>query len=234
MARVIVFDVNETLLDLAALDVAFRQALGDAEARREWFAEVLHQAFVSVITDRYADFGSIGHAALAMTARRRGVDLDSEARGQILAGMRELPPHPEVPESLEHLRGAGLRLAALTNSTQDTAEAQLRHAGLHDYFERVLSVEEAQRLKPHPDVYHMAAERLAVEPAGMRLVAAHNWDITGAIRAGCAGAFVARPGMVLGPLDEQPDIIGPELRVVANRIVEVELGEAVRVDQRGP
>lgn len=232
--RVIAFDVNETLLDLATLDVAFGQAFGDAEARREWFAEVLQQAFVSVITDRYADFGSIGHAALAMTARRRGVDLNSEDRVQILAGMRELPPHPDVHEGLERLRGAGLRLAALTNSTQDAAEAQLRHAGLRNYFERVLSVEQARRLKPHPEVYHMAAERLAIEPAGMRLVAAHNWDITGAVRAGCAGAFVARPGMVLGPLDEQPDIIGPDLRVVADRIIEVELGEAARVDRRGP
>ncbi len=60
MPRVIVFDVNETLLDLAALDPAFEHAFGDGAARKQWFARMLRSAFVSVITDRYADFGTIG------------------------------------------------------------------------------------------------------------------------------------------------------------------------------
>lgn len=224
MPRVIVFDVNETLLDLAALDPAFARAFGDAAARREWFAQMLRAAFVSVITDRYADFGAVGQAALAMTAQRRGVDLSEEERAEILGGMRRLPPHPEVPGSLERLQRAGLRLAALTNSTKEVADAQLTNAGLFGYFEQVLSVDDAGRLKPHPAVYQMAARRLDVEPGGLRLVAAHNWDVTGAMRAGCAGAFIARPGMILGPLDEHPDIAGPDLDAVADRILEVELG----------
>ncbi len=224
MSRVIVFDVNETLLDLAALDPAFERVFGDVPARREWFAQMLRLAFVSVITDRYADFGTIGRAALLMTAQRLGVDLPEEELASILSGMRALPPHSEVPASLDRLRKAGMRLAALTNSTKEAADAQLMHAGLDDSFEQVLSVEYAGRLKRHPAVYHMAADRLGVEPGGMRLVAAHNWDITGAMRAGCAGAFIARPGMVLGLLDEHPDIVGPDLAAVADRILEVELG----------
>jgi 2-haloacid dehalogenase len=58
----------------------------------------------------------------------------------------------------------------------------------------------------------------------VRLVAAHAWDVAGAIRAGCAAAFVARPGMVLNPLFEPPDVIGADLREVADRIIEVEAG----------
>ena len=224
MLRTIVFDVNETLLDLRALDPYFEQAFGDAAARAEWFARMLRTAFVSVITDRYSDFGIIGRAALTMTAQRRGVTLSEDDAAQILDGMRRLPPHPEVPAAFERLREAGLRLAALTNSTKEAADAQLTHAGLFDYFDAVLSVEYAGCLKPHPAVYHMAAERLGTLPGGLRLVAAHNWDITGAMRAGWAGAFIARPGMLLGPLDEQPDIIGPDLSAVVDRILEVERG----------
>ena len=52
MPRIIVFDVNETLLDLAALDPYFERAFGDVAARKEWFARMLRTAFVSVITDR--------------------------------------------------------------------------------------------------------------------------------------------------------------------------------------
>lgn len=222
MSRVIVFDVNETLLDLAALDSEFEQLFGEAAARVDWFRSVLREAFVSVITDTYIDFGTIGRAALIMEAKRRSVDLDREAEVRILAGMRTLPPHSEVPKSLARLRSSGLKLAALTNSPKGMADEQLTHAGLYDFFDSVLSVEAAGRLKPHAAVYQMAAERLGVEPPMLRMVAAHNWDVTGAMRAGCHGAFVARPGMILGPLDEDPDVVGPDLASVAEQILEIE------------
>jgi 2-haloacid dehalogenase len=51
-------------------------------------------------------------------------------------------------------------------------------------------------------------------------VAAHAWDIAGALRVGCLAAFVARPGAVLDPLAPKPDIIGADLHEVANRILE--------------
>jgi 2-haloacid dehalogenase len=70
----------------------------------------------------------------------------------------------------------------------------------------------------------MAAESLAVGVEGIRLVAAHAWDVAGALRAGCAAGFVARPGMVLDPLVERPDVVGADLREVANRILEAESG----------
>jgi 2-haloacid dehalogenase len=138
--------------------------------------------------------------------------------------MRELPPHPEVAASLGQLREAGLRLATLTNSTRQVAEAQMENSGLRDYFEQILSADDVRRLKPAPEPYRMAAESLGVEVGGVRLVAAHAWDVAGALRAGCAAAFVARPGMVLDPLVERPDVVGSDLRGVAERIIEAESG----------
>ena len=79
-----------------------------------------------------------------------------------------------------------------------------------------------QRLKPAPEPYRMAAESLGVEAGQVRLVAAHAWDVVGAMRAGCAAAFVARPGMVLNPLAERPDVVGSDLRKVADKILEIE------------
>ena len=48
MPRVCVFDVNETLLDLRALDPAFAQVFGDAGVRREWFAQMIQSALVAM------------------------------------------------------------------------------------------------------------------------------------------------------------------------------------------
>ena len=219
MTRICVFDVNETLLDLSALDPLFEEAFGEAGVRREWFLQLLQSAFVATITGAYSNFGEIGASALAMTAERRGVSLPDETSQNILAGMRELPPHPEVPEALDRLRDAGIRLAALTNSTQEVAEAQLQNAGLADRFEGIFSADTVGRLKPAPEPYRAAAEALGVDPSATRLVAAHAWDVAGALRAGCAAAFVARPGMVLDPLVRPPDVVGPDLSAVATSII---------------
>ncbi len=222
MPRVCVFDVNETLLDLGALDPHFERLFGDASTRQAWFGQFLALWLTEMVTGEYTDFGTIGGGALEMVAKRQGVGLSDEDKQQILGGMQELPPHPEVEENLSRLRDADIRLAALTNSTQQVAEAQIDNSGLRDYFEQVLSADAVGRLKPAPEPYRMSAESLGVEVGQVRLVAAHAWDVVGAMRAGCAAAFVARPGMVLNPLAERPDVVGSDLREVADQILEIE------------
>jgi 2-haloacid dehalogenase len=222
MARVCVFDVNETLLDLGALDPQFERVFGDASTRQAWFGQFLTSWLTAMVTGMYQEFGTIGGTALEMIAERQGVELSDEDKGQILSGMQELPPHPEVEENLARLRDGGIRLAALTNSTQQVADAQIDNSGLRQYFDQVLSADAVKRLKPAPEPYRMAAESLGVEIQQVRLVAAHAWDVAGALQAGCAAAFVARPGMVLNPLFERPDVVGSDLREVAEGILKVE------------
>jgi 2-haloacid dehalogenase len=146
-----------------------------------------------------------------------------EEKNMILGTLRKLRPFPEVYQSLQRLRDAGLRLATLTNSTAQAAEAQLAFAGLREHFEQVISADEIKCFKPAPEVYHLAAKRLSVEPGQVRLVAAHDWDVTGALQAGCAAAFVTRPGQVMNPFGPQPDVRGADLGEVAEKILAVEL-----------
>lgn len=62
MPPILVFDVNESLLDLAALDPHFEQNFGNVAVRKEWFSQVLQMAFVTAITGAYSDFSTIGKA----------------------------------------------------------------------------------------------------------------------------------------------------------------------------
>ncbi len=222
MSRVIVFDVNETLLDLRAFDPHFQRLFGDAAVRQEWFNQVLQSGLVTTVLGTYADFGTVGGAALDMTTARRGVALSAEDRAQLLGTIKSLPPHPDVREGLMRLREAGLRLATLTNSTFQVAQAQLQNAGLTEFFDQILSADSVRRLKPAVEVYQMAAARLGVPVSQIRLVAAHAWDVAGAMHAGCAAAFIARPGTALDPLSPKPDIIGQDLREVSAQILAVE------------
>jgi 2-haloacid dehalogenase len=120
---------------------------------------------------------------------------------------------------VRRLTDAGFRTVTLTNSAPATVAQQLRRAGLDDLFERVFSVDAVRRFKPAPEPYRFVATELGVDTSELRMVAAHAWDIVGAMRAGCAGAFVARPGKVWFPLAPAPDIAGPDLRAVAEHIL---------------
>jgi 2-haloacid dehalogenase len=215
---VLAFDVNETLLDLRALDAPFAAAFGDAALRPQWFALMLQVAFVGGLTGSYVDFTAAQRTALAMLAARQKVTISPQQADAIVNGMRTLPPHPEVREALDRLH-ARFRLVALTNSPKDVAEAQMRNSGLRDLLEAVQSADEVRRLKPATEPYRMVAERAGVPIGDVRLVAAHGWDIAGALAAGCRAAFVARPGAILYPHGPQPDVVAPDLARVADALL---------------
>lgn len=217
--RIVVFDVNETLLDVGALAPEFQRLFGSPLVAQEWFANVVLYSQVTTITGPYAEFGAIARAALEMTAAAHAVTLAPADRDGILRGLVSLPAHPDVREGLQLLRQAGFRMVTLTNSAPAAVDQQLKSAGLSNYFERSFSVDAVRKFKPAAEVYRLVANELSVEPSQLRLVAAHAWDVLGAMRAGCAAAFVARPGKALYPLGETPDIVGSDLRQVAEQII---------------
>jgi 2-haloacid dehalogenase len=221
MTTVIAFDVNETLLDLRALDPLFADVFGDPALRPQWFAQMLQLSFVGGLTGEYVDFTTAQQAALRMLSARTGKAVSADQAAAIVGGMSSLPPHPEVPAALARLRAAGATMVALTNSVEAVAEAQLMFAGLRGLFDAVISADSVRRLKPAPEPYRAVAERFGVGPDSVRLVAAHAWDISGALAAGCRAALVARPGVVASPLGAQPDITGPSLSEVVDQLVAV-------------
>jgi 2-haloacid dehalogenase len=216
---VCVFDVNETLLDLAALDPLFERTFGDAAVRGLWFAQMLQLALTATITGEYRPFGEHGLAALEMLAARRGVAVGEAEGASLREGMASLPAHGDVRPALERLRDGGVRVATLTNSTTAVAEAQLTNAGIRDLFEQSLSADTVGRLKPAPEPYRHAAERLGVRIGEVLLVAAHAWDVAGAMAAGARAAFVARPGMVPDPRGRPPDLVVRDLGELAERLL---------------
>ena len=220
MKPVLAFDVNETLLDLAALDPLFVSALGDAALRPAWFGTMLQLSFVGGLTGQYVDFTTAQKAALRMTAARVGREVDNRQVEDVVGAMRTLPAHADVPVALARLRGAGFRLTALTNSVPAVATAQLTHAGLIGLFEAVFSADEVQALKPAPQPYRMVAQRCGVAIADVCLVAAHAWDVSGALAAGCQAAFLRRAGAVPSPIGLQPTVIGGDLIEVADALLQ--------------
>ncbi|MBC8099479.1 MAG: haloacid dehalogenase type II, partial [Armatimonadetes bacterium] len=92
MSRVIVFDVNETLLDLAALDPLFDELFGEPGVRGQWFTQFISNALTTTVTGVYHPFGEIGMGALHMVAARRGRTLTPDERGRVASALTQLPP----------------------------------------------------------------------------------------------------------------------------------------------
>lgn len=212
----LLFDINETLLDLAPLRTSIERILpGGAEL---WFTTMLHYATAMNLARRFAPLPEIGAAALRMLAEGRGVALSPEQAQAAIAPIVHLPAHPDAAPALARLRTAGFRLAALSNSTTAGLRAQLAYAGLAPLFDAQFSVQDFGVYKPHPGVYLGAAARMRVAPAQTMLVAAHGWDVAGAGWAGLGTTFVCRGNKRPFPLAEAPGFTVRDLAELADRL----------------
>ena len=220
--HILVLDVIETMLDINALEPHFMRAFGDSQVLREWFANLLLYANVETVAGPYNDFGATAGAVLDMTAAAHRKTLSTEDRSRILQGTLSLPAYPDVRDGLTKLKAAGFRMVTLTNSAPSTVEQQLKNAGLVEFFERSFSIDAVKKYKPAAETYQYVARELRGAVGDLRMIAAHAWDVHGALQAGCAAAFIARPGHALFPLGPKPDISAPDLRAAADRIIVAE------------
>ena len=217
----LVFDVNETLLDLEALAPHFDRMFGDAGSLREWFAQVILYSEAITLSDDYVPFGELGGAVLRMLARTRGVKIQDTDLLELREAVATMPPHPEVQGALVRLREAGFRLFTLTNNPKATCVRQLEKAGISGLFERQFSVDDTvHRYKPAREVYRDVEVLLGVPPADLCLIACHTWDVLGAAAAGWKTAFIARSGNAPLAIGAQPLIRGDDLNVVAEELIQ--------------
>ena len=66
---VLVFDVNETLLDLDALTPHFDRLFGRSRVMREWFAQLILYSQAITLTEEYVPFGDLGGADIGVATR---------------------------------------------------------------------------------------------------------------------------------------------------------------------
>lgn len=217
--QVLVFDVNETLIDIGSMDPLFERVFGDARVTREWFGQLVTYSMATTLSGRWEDFFTLGQGVLRMVGDVHGVEISEGDVEDLRAAMLTMPAHPDVEPGLTRLRDAGFRLVTLTNSPPNPAgRSPLEHAGLAAFFERQFTVETARAYKPTPQAYHLVSQALGVPPPACLMVACHVWDLMGALGAGFGAALITRPGNAPLPLASapQPDLVAPDLPVLAD------------------
>jgi 2-haloacid dehalogenase len=215
---VLVFDVNETLIDIESIAPLFGELFGDERVLREWFGQLVMYSMTATLADYYVDFFTLGQGVLHMLADIHRVNITDDDINRLHTRMRTMPAHPDVADGLTALRDNGFRLITLTNSPHiPGTQTPLENAGLADFFEQQFSVESCRAFKPSPSVYGYVCQRLDVAPADCMMVAAHVWDTLGAQNAGFRSALITRAGNAPLPVDSlpQPDLVVSDLRQLA-------------------
>jgi len=218
---VIVFDVNETLMDLNTLRPTFDRIFDDPAAMRLWFAGLITYSEALTLSGVYVPFTDIGAAVLRMLAATRGITISGADSAELTDRFATMSPHPDVPGALRRLRDHGFRLFTLTDNTLEISGRQLENAGVIDLFERRFSVDETvKRHKPAQEAYHSVASALDLEPGNICLVASHVWDTIGALSAGWQAGLILREGNAPLDVGPQPTYIGTDLNAIADQLIE--------------
>jgi 2-haloacid dehalogenase len=215
----IVFDVNETLLDLETVAPTFERIFNDRSAMRLWFANFIMYSTALTVAGHYVPFTDIGAAVMKMLADTRGIKIKDSDKKELTEKFATMPPHPDVPPALDKLRGAGFRLFTLTDNLLEVQTRQLESGGIVGMFERRFSADAVKRHKPAPEAYAYVEKELQVKPSQLCLIACHTWDTLGAVAAGWQAALIRRAGNDLLEVGPQPQFVGDDLNDVADQLI---------------
>jgi 2-haloacid dehalogenase len=215
----LVFDVNETLSDMAPLARRFQEVGAPPHLAKTWFAGLLRDGFALTVARSNPSFASVGAEGLRVMLEGMSLNRAVDAAvGHIMGGFAGLQVHQDVPEAVRALTELGIRMVTLANGPASIARRLLADAGLEDAFESCLSVEQAGVWKPAAGAYAYALAACEVDAADAMLVAAHPWDTDGAQRAGLASAWINRGSGRYPDYFLPPDLEVASLRHLAIRL----------------
>ena len=206
--RVVLIDVFETMLRVDALGSRFVDVGHPPEEAALFFARTLRDGMALTLAGPAPPFLDVARAALRTLM---GPATAPEAVEHVLAGLRELPPHPDVEPALMALARARVPTYAFTHGDPVMATAALDRAGLRTYLREVLSTEVMHAFKPAPQTYEWACTRLDTPPERTALLAVHSWDVHGALRAGRVGALATRLEGRVSEVTRRPHVIAERL-----------------------
>ena len=204
--RACVFDAYGTLFDYASAAAGCRDVLGDriGPLTGLWRDKQLQYTWLRALQGRHADFWQVTSEALDFALETLALD-DSRLRARLMDLYRRLDTFPEVPAMLKRLKAAGLKTAILSNGSPDMLDAAVNNAGIGDLLDAVLSVELVEVYKPHPKVYQLAVDRLAIPAGAISFQSSNAWDAYAASAFGMRVVWCNRYGQRPERLPGKPD-----------------------------
>jgi 2-haloacid dehalogenase len=210
--RAIVFDAF-VLFDPRPL-VALAEELfpgRGSELSNLWRTRQFEYTWLRTVAGQYADFREISGDALSFAATALGLTLDPHRRARLLDAYLQLKTWPDVPRALASLQRERIRLAILSNFTQQMLDANLKNSGLGGVFEHILSTDRVRHFKPSPHAYRMAEQGFGLARDRILFAAFAGWDAVGAKWFGFPTVWVNRLNSPAEELSIKPDVVCTDL-----------------------
>ncbi len=204
--RACVFDAYGTLFDIQSPVARLRERLGVKAAQLSvvWRAKQLEYTWLRTLMRCHADFWQVTGDALDFALAETGLD-DAVVRQDLLDEYLTLDAYEDAEPVLQWLRASNVKTAILSNGTPDMLAAATRSAGLDEWLDAVLSIEEAGVYKPDPAAYTIAVDRLGMPAEAICFVSTNGWDAVGAANFGYRVAWLNRFGRPPERLPARPD-----------------------------
>lgn len=172
-----VFDAYGTLFDVNSAARSAQSALGEnwRPLAELWRAKQLQYTWLRGLGGHHADFWKVTRDSLDFALE--SLNLKDEALAERLMNLYlSLHAYPEVAETLNRLKAAGMKLAILSNGTPEMLASAATNAGIVEMFDAILSVEEVQVYKPHASVYELTCKRLHLPATAICFLSSNGWD----------------------------------------------------------
>jgi 2-haloacid dehalogenase len=204
--RAYVFDAYGTLFDVSSAARQVQSIVGDKWERLAeiWRTKQLQYTWLRSLMGRYADFWQITGEALDFAMDSINLR-DTPLRDRLMELYLRLNAYPEVPEVLARLNTQGIKCAVLSNGSPMMLSAAVVNAGVTNFLDPVLSVEEVKVFKPHPSVYQLALDRLCLKREEICFVSSNGWDAFAAKAFGFQVIWCNRLSQALERIPEVPD-----------------------------
>jgi 2-haloacid dehalogenase len=176
-----------------------------------WRTRQFEYTWLRTLGSAYADFRQITQEALVYAAASLGLALSEAARDHLMQSFLQLQVWDDARPALEALRGAGIRMAFLSNLTPAMLDAAIARADLGGFFEPHLTMDRVRVFKPDRRAYEMGPRAFRARPDEIVFCASAGWDAAGARWFGYRTFWVNRSQQPVEELGVRPDGIGADM-----------------------
>ena len=215
------FDIYGTLIDPHGVTVKLGELIGDKapEFSMAWRTKQLEYTFRRGLMRKYENFAVCTRNALDYADAVSKTNINEDDKQALMQAYRVLPAYDDVPEALAKIRAAGFRMYGFSNGIAEAVSGLLEHAGISEFFDGVVSVDDVQSYKPNPDVYQHFVDSTRSDKSNAWLVSSNPFDVQGAVSFGMQAAWLHRfPDVVFDPWGIEPTVVMDELGEIVGRV----------------